>query len=39
MQRPAVNSSYLVIDSLCDQAGGKEVEVVGLYWEFLASQG
>jgi len=27
-----------VIDSLCDQAGGKDIAVVGLYCDFLAQQ-
>ena len=31
-----MNDSSLVIDSLCDQARGKEVAVVGLYCDFLA---
>ena len=33
-----MNDSSLVIDSLCDRAGGKEVAVVGLYYDFLAQQ-
>ena len=32
------NNSSLVIDNLCDQAGGKDVAVVGLYCDFLAQQ-
>ena len=28
----------MVIDNLCDQAGGKDVAVVGLYCDFLAQQ-
>ena len=31
-------SSSLVIDSLCDQAGRKDIAVVGLYCDFLAQQ-
>ena len=33
-----MDNSSLVIDSLCDQAGGKEFAVVGLYCDFLAQQ-
>jgi len=31
-----VNNSSLVIDSLCDHAGRKNIAVVGLYCNFLA---
>ena len=33
-----MDNSSLVIDSLCDQAGGKDIAVVGLYCNFLAQQ-
>ena len=33
-----MDKSSLVIDSLCDQAEGKEVAVVGLYYDFHAQQ-
>ncbi|CUS15557.1 unnamed protein product, partial [Tuber aestivum] len=36
---PGVGKTYLsslVIDSLCDQAEGKDITVVGLYCDFLA---
>ena len=32
------NNSSLIIDTLCDQAGDKDVAVVGLYCDFLAQQ-
>jgi len=31
-------NSSLVVDNLCDQAGGKEVAIVGLYCDFLAQE-
>ena len=31
-----MNNSSLVIDSLCDQAAGKDIAVMGLYCDFLA---
>ena len=37
MSLKASNSS-LVIDSLCDRAGGNDIVVVGLYCDFLAQQ-
>ena len=33
-----MNNSSLVIDSLCDQAAGKDIAVVGLYCDFLDQQ-
>ena len=32
------NNSSLVVDSLCDQAGGKNMAVLGLYCHFHAQQ-
>ena len=32
------NNSSIVIDSLCDQGGNKDVAVVGLYCDFLTQQ-
>ena len=34
----ARNTSSLVIDSLCDQAGKEDIAVVGLYCDFLAQE-
>ena len=34
----ARNTSSLVIDSLCDQAGKEDIAVVGLYCDFLTQQ-